>query len=215
MLHQKGVLKYPGSPASDDESISKRTPEPSAHDELSPADVRLLEVYLQRRDMSASLLTDLFPIFSMRTGPQFSSPNDFFGFIDKLPGPSFSSTTISLPCNPEPFHFAFRNILEMVRDLIAQHNGSFIDPFSRPPPGVVEGEFVHGSRFIELQSKLTAAAGPRAVLMPLILNSGAFGSLAGYCRSASRLSFLLLFLGYLQAVFSLQQYMRAIVLLSN
>ena len=136
------------------------------------ADLAWLKVYFERRDMSCSLLDDIFPLCGMTPVSHFISGQSLFAFVDALPGPEFHVTSVTLPGIPEPFDFAYRSITDVVVDLIRQHNGAFINPSEPRDMSTFGGEFTHGSRFRELQEKLSSAAGPRAVLMPVILNSG-------------------------------------------
>ena len=138
----------------------------------NPADLAWLKVYFDRRDMSSSLLDDVLPLCGMTPSTHFTGAQSLFSMMDGLPGPSFRTTTINLPNISEGFNFAYRTITDVVEDLIRLHNGSFLNPFSAQHPGVYSSEFVDGSRFQDLQRDLTRVAGPRAILMPVILNSG-------------------------------------------
>ena len=142
----------------------------SAH--ASATDVAWLKTYFERRDLSSSLLDAVFPLCGMAPISNFTSAQSLFAFVDALPGPEFHVTSVRLPGIPEPFDFAYREITDVVVDLIRQHNGTFLNPSAPRDTSTFEGEYTHGSRFRELQEQLSAVAGPRAVLMPVILNSG-------------------------------------------
>ena len=137
---------------------------------LTESDKALMNVYLNRGDVSCSILDDLLPLTRMRPPPQFPSSQAFFSFVDSLPGPAFLSSPIKIP-EIGSFDFMYRSVLEFVEATILQQNGSFWDPKER---GLSEngGEFTDGSRFRELQQQLQDAVGDDAVLMPLIISSG-------------------------------------------
>jgi hypothetical protein len=56
--------------------------------------------------------------------------------------------------------------------MIHRHNGLLLDPAHESSKD--GGEFIDGTRYKQLRDRLCAAAGPNAVLLPLILSSGSF-----------------------------------------
>lgn len=143
---------------------------------LGTADAAWLRLYLQRRDLSSSLIDDILPLCALGSAPRFSSATAFFSFVDALPGPSFRVSRIALPDVPDMvFDFAYRPTLAVVADMLRRFNGAFLDPeeidTERGP------EFVDGTRFRRLQQQLTEAAGADAVLLPIIFSSGVFPAL--------------------------------------
>ncbi len=140
--------------------------------ELNKADEALLRLYRDRKDLSCSLLDDILPICRQSPPTQFGRSATLLKFIDALPGPEFRTAEVVIPTNPEPFPYAYRDICDVVQEMIRQHNGTFFDPMVAHGGFVYGGEYVHGTRYRELQASLAKAAGPNAVLMPLILSSG-------------------------------------------
>ena len=121
--------------------------------------------------MKTSLLQDLFGLVKHGSPTLFRSPKGFFKFIDALPGVPFHHNEISLEGTP-PYPFAWRSVVDVVRHLMEQHNGGFLDPLDAE---IVANptDFIHGQRFRRLNKLLLDHAGQDALLMPIILNSGA------------------------------------------
>ena len=134
------------------------------------ADEAWLRFYATRRDVKKSLLQDLFSLTQHGPPSLFSSPNAFFNFIDALPGVPFRQAQLQLD-GTAPVPFGWRSLLDVIAQLIDRHNGGFLDPIeaemTEPPT-----DFIHGERFRRLHARLCEKAGPDAVLMPIILNSG-------------------------------------------
>jgi len=150
----------------------------------NPTDLALLQLYINRKDISASLLDDVLPAVLLPDPTHFSSAATFFAFVDGLPAPEFKLCDIPIPEVPEPFTFAYRSLLDVVKHLLRRHNGTFVDN-RHQPPGFTP-DFVHGARFAHLAEALRAAAGDDAVLMPVIFSSGLFlcvSSSASFCKS--------------------------------
>ncbi len=140
---------------------------------LSASDCAWMKLFLDRGDVSCSLLDAILPLARCEA-PQFSRAAGFFAKVDALPGPSFEFADITLPSIPDPqFNCAYRSLPEVVRDLVQRFNGEFLDP-ETPPQADSAPEFIFGERFRMLQTRLQRAAGDDAILMPLILSSGLF-----------------------------------------
>lgn len=141
--------------------------------QLTAADEALLRMFYERSDVKASLLKDVIAILRMPERLTFINSQQFLSFIDSLPGPEFSSTAIVIPEGMLQYTLHSRDILDIVTALIARFNGSFWDPSSsrEVDDGLVD--FADGTRFKQLNAKLAECAGPDAVLVPLVLSSGA------------------------------------------
>ena len=140
---------------------------------FSTADAAWMTLYLQRRDVSSSLIDDILPLCALGVAPRFSTAHAFFEMVDALPGPSFRLSRITLPDVPgQVFDFAYRPTLAVLQDMLHRFNGAFLDPEEVAATTERDPEFVDGTRFRQLQQRLTDAVGPEAVLMPLIFSSG-------------------------------------------
>ena len=140
---------------------------------LSETDIRWLELYLNRHDLSSSLLDDILPLCGDST--RFSSAAAFFAMVDSLPGPTFRLSRVMLPTTPpREFHFVYRQVTDIVEGLVLRYNGHFLDPTLAGVDGAEsrDVDFVDGERFRGLQRKLAEVAGDGAVLMPLTFSSG-------------------------------------------
>ena len=142
----------------------------AATERLNEADLACFEMYLERKDMSQSMLDSVLQLAAIPTCPTLSSSFSFFHVIDEIPGIEFHGLQLKLPNIKEPYGCAYRPAVNVVADLVAQHNGSFIDV--NDGYRGAHAEFVDGERFKRLHEQLQRAAGPHAVLMPIILSSG-------------------------------------------
>ena len=142
--------------------------------DLNQTDLAWLKLYTERKDISSSIMDDVLPLCAMPDETHFTSAAGFFTFVDSLPGPAFEVCRIPLPMVPEQiFDFAHRPMVSLVQDFATRFNGSFLDPAEDTPETTERlPEFVDGDRFRMLQKALQDAAGPEAVLMPLIFSSG-------------------------------------------
>ena len=143
---------------------------------LNDTDRAWLTLYYTRKDLSSSIMDDIFPLLTLPDPTHFSTARSFFEFVDALPGPRFKVTKLRLPDIPEDFPFAYQPLDEIMRGLLAQHNGKFLDPDEDRRDQ--EPDFIDGERFRHLQAQLRASAGRNAYLMPVILSSGASKGIA-------------------------------------
>lgn len=137
---------------------------------LGPADQAWLHFMTGRHDVKKSLLEDIFRLVKVGLPTLFRSATSYSRFVDALPGLDFRETSIPLE-GTSPVLFAWRSIVDVVNMQLEQHNGHFLDPIdSEMSP--LETDFIHGERFRRLQAQLCEQAGPDAVLLPILLNSG-------------------------------------------
>ena len=135
------------------------------------ADEAWLRLYATRRDVKKGMLQDMFVLSRLGPPSLFKTADSFFDFVDALPGVPFHHTMIEMDGTP-PFPFAWRSLLGVLEQLFVRHNGGFLDPVEAEM--VTEPtDFIHGDRFRRLTAQLWDQAGPDAVLLPIILNSGA------------------------------------------
>ena len=145
--------------------------DPSTTASLNDTDMALLDCYCRRHDISKSLLGDVLMLAAMDDKPSFTSADGFLGYVDNLPGPEFKFESLTLPNVPDPYNFAYRDAVDVVKGMVVRHNGEFLDP-DVPRNTSMPAEFVDGARYKELRRRLLEAEGPNAVLMPIILSSG-------------------------------------------
>lgn len=138
--------------------------------QLTSGDVGLLQFYLQREDVTSSLLSDVMALLHHASRPTLSSTAALFSLIDRQPGPLFTLKHLRLPNVGVQFVAAYRPLVDLAADMVESFNGNFVDPYV---PGSLDQlpEFVHGQRYQQLHAKLQMQAGADAVLMPIVLSS--------------------------------------------
>lgn len=142
----------------------------AASPQLNATDHGWLRVFLERHDISISLLDAILPVCALPDPTRFNSGIAFMTFVDSLPGPSFHSISLKLPEQRIVYEYPFRSILDVVEHMCVRHNGSLLDP--EQPLAERELDLIDGERFRRLNDALQHAAGPSATLAPLIFSSG-------------------------------------------
>lgn len=155
--HAAGVASHPGLQS----------------DMLNEADIALLRMFNERGDLKRSLLDEFLAVMRLPERPTFANSQQFFAYIDGLPGQEFSKQTLFVPKGEQTYPLFFRDLVQVAKGLIANFNGKFHDPLHRRASHEGCVDFVDGTHYRSLVAKLAASAGEDAVLMPLVFNSGA------------------------------------------
>ena len=170
----EGHLLEAGRDATDSTTATPDDEEEDVHEGehiFTSVDKAWLQLFYHRSDVKMSLLDECLGISQIPDTCSFRSARHMMNVIDALPGPAFQEVNIAIEGSPEPYTLLFRDIIEVARTLLDRLNGELLDPRTMADHHGTS-EFVHGARFQKLSAKLHDAAGPRAVLAPLVLSSG-------------------------------------------
>ena len=192
MCHAKQIPE-PTEPQSDAESLNEDTEHHDATEEeaaaasppreeqqssddedgqLTAKDKALLRLYFERSDLKLSLMQDIIKLLEMPEPLSFRNAQQFFSYLDGLPGPEFAAYDLKLPDVDDSYTLFARDLLEVAVTLVQRFPGQLHDPLQIRPEEAGSADFVDGERFRKLQANLTASAGDKAVLLAIVINAG-------------------------------------------
>ena len=141
--------------------------------QFSKGDQALLTLFYSRSDIKVSLLEDIIAIARMPDRVSlFTSARQFLDFVDRLPGPEFARSRLTMPGIDWDLSLWTRNLVDVAMTLVQRFNGAFADPAVVTDPAQGTSDFVDGQRYRKLCDTLRGLAGADAVLIPLVFSSG-------------------------------------------